>query len=203
MKLEGNIMKTQTKMQKEQHKLAKLEAEMTSTYPEYEALCKKISNLNKKIYAAKENITAIKAEEFNTAATFTEERIKWMLAFEDTRAKYDSLRALGTATNGQLSFDGGYNPTTLQHALSIHMNQNDSVDTVEKYLNMFIPHICDNRGVWIKIRERTLSEFGVYHLVINDGTYKIIKTVYGRENTIMTYKKLHDALVYISKNIYE
>lgn len=164
--------------------------------------------LTKNYNQIKKTQSVIDSKKLNNFDSYDiEEKVKFFLEFDqhESDKKYQwrqkFFRDLGFLCDG-------YYPTTMQNGISIKLKkgcQKSFSETVYG-LKIFIPHIKPQvpQGKIIKIFEHTLSENGVYQLIINDSKFAIVKTTFGRQRDVAVFPTLEEAVKYIQdKHWYE
>lgn len=99
----------------------------------------------------------------------------------------------------------GYYPSTLQTSFKISIAPKDSLEKLTEIANILenvffsmLKPVRKNEKI-IGIFEDSLSEFGIYDLILDNGVYSVRLTRYSRESTEYVAKDLLDALKYIQK----
>jgi hypothetical protein len=93
-------------------------------------------------------------------------------------------------------YAGGYYPATNQFALKVKFDQNRPLEHQLGILD-FVEYLKPFEGTkHIGVFEYTLSEDGVYCILVSDKT-KLIKTTYGHDRTIRMFDTLLECLRYV------
>lgn len=106
----------------------------------------------------------------------------------------------------------GHYPESNQWGLRVAFDQNVSfekqlgiLDFVEFLKPLEFKHAVDRRsGIKarvIGIMEETCSERGVYSIVIEEGVWRIVKTVYGLTRTVQEFSDPRECLRYVYDNL--
>lgn len=101
---------------------------------------------------------------------------------------------------------GGYNPTTNQTFIEVSLTYGDAgslektIESLKTLLPFISPIIEGNKA--IGIFEHTLSQYGVYEMLINEekGHYEIQKTAWHNTSSVKTFKSLAEMIKYVQEH---
>jgi hypothetical protein len=97
----------------------------------------------------------------------------------------------------------GYYEKTQQVQIEVMLNYKQRIDKPLRKLRELLPHIKPLDNVRrFGIFEHTLSEFGVFELIVAKDSEKcrLVKTTYGRQADITKFNDLKEALIYIAEH---
>lgn len=104
---------------------------------------------------------------------------------------------------------GGYLPDTGQRCITVCLTRDDthSLSRTIHALNEILPYIKpmvkEYTGYkYIGVFENTLSQYGVYFLLIHekDDVFKLMQTVYSRTSELKRFTSLKELIKYVQKN---
>jgi len=115
-------------------------------------------------------------------------------------AAQKALADIGLGSDGEFL-------ATKQRGIKVSLNYQDTkqVEATLSGLKTIVPFLKPiNNVIAISIFEHTLSEFGVYHLILasKGQKCKITKITYGREEELSKFNTWKEALTYISKRLW-
>lgn len=97
-----------------------------------------------------------------------------------------------------------YQPDTNQTVLRIGMTQGDQtqLERVMEGLNTLLPYLRPGPrgGKFISILEQTLSQYGIWRLVVLEDGVQLVSQVYGREHVKAQFDSLREAVAFVQQH---
>jgi len=141
-----------------------------------------------------------------------EENPSWDVLLEETNCTI-TYKKLDQELEKFCLASSGYNSSTMQRCVSIglYKNKDDVTEKVLEGLKIILPFIkpcpvdVENKEIkCFSISERTLSEYGVYNLLVDkDNNACVMKTTYGHQKLISKWDTLENTLKLIQKEYYQ
>lgn len=212
-------MKTKSKKTKET--LKQIKAKITAARKAREPLSKEYDIISKKLQANYKLIEKYEVEHATLKLKLDEEenKVDWAYLLserDDGEGGMTKYYACGKALENYSLSHSGYFPDIKQRCCQVTLIKED-ISSYEKTLTglkEILPFIKtwspnheneDYRGKKVfSIMEKTLSQYGVYNLVVDEpnSSYSIFKTTYGHTSIQQTFNSLEDSLKYIQSNVY-
>lgn len=187
-----------------------IEAQILTLSQERDSLFEAQKPINERIVQVNTELRKLQdAKDQLKIDTFTDEDWGWLLANDgiDSDARYKFRNQQLEELELQSS---GYYPETQQSSIHIRLKKREDERLLKVYegLVKILPFIKplskDLEKGWkrIGIMEKTLSQYGIYTLLVGEGACAIEKTTYGRSTVLATFDTLLEALRYIQKHVY-
>ena len=167
---------------------------------ELEELRKVYKKIGKQIIFKVNKIRAFQEKADNNLTLDDVEQL--LEVYPETDAKYKLLEKLLEKYN--LSFYGYYSDTN-QRAISIGNYETLDIDKTIQGLQFILPYLkpIKDGKIHISIKEPTLSEFGVYTLLISKDLFEIQRMIYHCPSILAKFKTLKEALIYINNTLFK